>query len=166
MDSLKILSYSLMFLVGFLSCILVVGFLNYNTEKPLSINGLVLMNNQHNESAPSDWIKEGDIVTYGDKVIINVKGASISSYADTGSMRPVLDKDSNGIRIVPQSPDQIKIGDIVTYEKDGSLIVHRIIEEGTDNNGSWFVTKGDNNDFQDSRIYFKDIRYVTIGVLW
>lgn len=166
MDSLKILSYSLVFLIGFLSCIFVLGFLNYSTEKPLSINGLVLLNGQTSANAPSDWVKEENIRVYGDKIILNVKGASISSYADTGSMKPLLDENSNGIRIVPENAGQIKIGDIVSYEKDGSLIVHRVIEKGQDDKGFWFVTKGDNNDSADGKIYFSDIKYVTIGVLW
>jgi len=100
----------------------------------------------------------------GNSITINVPNASISSYAPTGSMKPVFDSGANGIRIVPNSPEQIKVGDIVTFGKDN--IVHRIVEEGKDEGGYWFITKGDNNQVSDGKIRFEDIKYVTIGVLY
>ena len=117
-------------------------------------------------SAPSDWVSEKLIEVTKDGVIIKIPKASISRYAPTGSMRPVLDKGANGIRIVPNSPDSIKVGDIVSYKSSSGLIVHRVVEKGTDSKGTYFLVKGDNNAFADGKIRFKDIKYVTVGVIW
>ena len=96
--------------------------------------------------------------------MINIPNASISSYAPTGSMKPTFDQGSNGIRIIPNSAEQIETGDIVTFGDQN--IVHRVIEKGKDEDGYWFVTKGDNNQMSDGKIRFEDIKYVTIGVLY
>ena len=81
-------------------------------------------------------------------------------------MLPVLNEHSNGIRIVPESPDQINIGDIITFQQDKELVVHRVIDKGNDDEGVYFITKGDNNNVTDGRVRFEDVRYVTIGIIW
>ena len=98
--------------------------------------------------------------------MINVREASLSKYAATGSMKPVFDENANGIRIVPKSEDDINVGDIVTYQSGDSLIVHRVIEKNKDKDGVYFIIKGDNNTISDGKIRFKDIKYVTIAVIW
>lgn len=46
---------------------------------------------------------------------------------------------------------ELQIYDIIEYELDGSMIVHRIVEIETDNSGNMiFTTKGDNNDSVDN----------------
>lgn len=159
----KLLIYSLIFLIGFLSCVLI-NFVFAEIEKPLIIGGLSLIS--AGIEAPGDWIKESQIHVYDNAIAIDIDGASLARYAPTGSMKPVLDKDSTGIRIAPKSEEQIKIGDIITFEQDGQLIVHRVIEVGQDSEGTYFITKGDNNNVTDGKVRFKDIRYVTIGILW
>ena len=98
--------------------------------------------------------------------MIYVNNASIGRYASTGSMKPVLDENSHGIRIVPVSESDIHVGDIVTYEKNNELIIHRIIEIGKDENGTYFIPKGDNNPVDDGKIRFSDIKYVTVAMVW
>ena len=157
----RVVNYIIMFLAGLLSGWLVIyAFAFANTEQPF---GLSLGNNAE---APGNWINEKQIQITDNQIIINVANASLSSYAATGSMKPVLDKDSNGIRIIPKAAEQINVGDVVTYEKNNELIVHRVIEKGQDETGEWFIVKGDNNQVDDGKIYFNDIRFVTIGVLW
>ena len=117
-------------------------------------------------AAPSDYIKENQIEITDDKIIIYVENPSLSRYADTGSMIPLLDEYSNGIRIVPDSEEEIYVGDIVTFIRDDKLIVHRVIEKGNDSGGIYFITKGDNSTVSDGKIRFSDIKYKTIGVLW
>ncbi len=153
----RILTYAIIFLVGFLSCMLIVF---AETEMPLG------MNFSGDVEAPNDWVKERQIQVYDNAVVIEIEHASLSRYAPTGSMIPVLDKDSNGIRIVPESEEDIEIGDIITFEEEGQLIVHRVIDKGTDKEGTYFITKGDNNPVSDGKVRFKDIRYVTIGIIW
>lgn len=157
---MRIINYILVFMLGFLSCVLLVYFLAYGKEIP-SAFGL-----SENANAPGDWIAKDSIHVYENAIVIDIDDASLSEYAPSGSMKPTLDKDSNGIRIIPKSDEQIKIGDIITFEKENDLIVHRVIEKGQDENGTWFITQGDNNSGDDGKIRFSDIRYVTIGVLY
>jgi hypothetical protein len=162
MDFEKILKICIIFLFGFLSANLLSYFLVYGVENPFS-NGFSISGM---ENAPQDFVKENQIQIYEDKVVINVKGASISRYAATGSMKPTFDENANGIRIVPKSVDEINVGDIITYQSGDSLIVHRVIEKGTDSEGVYFITKGDNNTVSDGKIRFKDVKYETIAVIW
>jgi len=162
MKYLKILSYVIIFVIGFLSCMLA-SLIYSELEKPLVIGGLSLVSGAE---APGDWIKDSQIHVYENAVVIDIKNAGISRYAPTGSMKPILDENSNGIRIVPENPKQIKIGDIITFEQDGELIVHRVIDIGTDEQGVYFITKGDNNNVTDGKIRFKDVRYVVVGIIW
>jgi signal peptidase I len=81
-------------------------------------------------------------------------------------MIPLFDKGANGIRIVPRNEEDIKVGDIITYESDNGLIVHRVIEIGHDDEGPYFVPKGDNNWFSDGKVRFEQIKYVTVAVVY
>jgi len=163
MNTNKIFKISFIFLLGFLSANILGLYFVYGFEIPASFDYLGV---SFDNSTPFDFIKENDIQVYEDKIIINVDGASIGKYASTGSMKPVLDSDSNGIRIKPQSEKDVHIGDIITFRQEGYLIIHRVIDIGTDNEGTYFITKGDNNDIIDGKIRFKDIEYITIGVIW
>jgi signal peptidase I len=157
----------LTFIAGFLSCFLIIYSLSFiNLEKPLELGGLKQVSTLSNETSPGDWISSNQIQVYSDKLIIDISGISISNYAPTGSMRPVFDAGHNGIRIVPTNENQLKMGDIISFQKGSDLIVHRIVDKGLDENGIYFITKGDNNLQSDERVYFKDIKYVTIGILY
>lgn len=158
----KILKICIIFLFGFLSANLLSYYIVNGLENPFS-NGFGL---SQGNNAPQDFVKENQIQVYDDKVVINVKGASISRYAATGSMKPTFDENANGIRIIPQSEDEINVGDIITYQSEDGLIVHRVVEKSTDKEGVYFITKGDNNTVSDGKIRFKDIKYVTIAIIW
>lgn len=151
-------------MLGFLSANLIGFYFVYGTETPLSFFNITLDNDS--ASTPSDFVTEDQIQVYDDKIVINIEDASISEYAATGSMIPILDENTNGIRIIPDSESDIHIGDIITFTQDNMLIIHRVIEIGTDSEGTYFVTKGDNNSIDDGKIRFKDIKYITIGVIW
>ena len=167
MESDKIFGFVLnllVFIVGFISCFLVIYSISSSgIEKPLT--GSLFSSSASSLNAPGDWVKLDQIQVNDDSIVIRVPNASLSSYAATGSMKPALDSSSNGIRIIPNSPEQINVGDIVTYGSEN--IVHRVIEKGTDSQGAWFLTKGDNNNVDDGeKIRFSDIKYVTIGILY
>jgi len=149
----------LAFLTGFLSSY-AINYVYIDKEKPF----LIGFGNISEE--PSDWIKEQDIKVYDDKIIIYVKNALLSRYADTGSMLPVLGKYTSGIKIIPNSAEQIQIGDIISFESGNKLIVHRVIDKGKDEKGVYFVTKGDNNNETDGKIYFPQVKYVTVGLIY
>ena len=81
-------------------------------------------------------------------------------------MLPVLNENTNGIKVVPRSENEISAGDIVTFKQGDYLIVHRVIKKGQDSEGTYFVTKGDNTLFSDGKIRFKDILYKTIVLVY
>lgn len=120
-------------------------------------------------SSPKDRISESDILAYNDKVVINVKNPIIAKFTPTRSMDPVLDSDANAIEIVPTSPEDIHIGDIVSYQSEmiNSVIVHRVVDIGYDSNGVYFTFKGDNNKSSDpERVRFSQIRRIVVGILY
>ena len=142
---------------------LLITFVYNDVEMPLRIGEVSIV---EPSVSPGDWIKEEQIAIYENAIVIDIEGASLSRYAATGSMKPVLDAESNGIRIVPENEEQVEVGDIVTFEKNGELIIHRIIEKGIDEQGTYFITKGDKNNVTDGKIRFKDIKYVTIAIIY
>ena len=156
----KFFAILLIFMLGALSSSFASSFSGY-LEEPLS-----LIYNFSDNLSPSDYLEKEKIVVYPDKVVIKVSGASVSSYASTGSMRPVLDSGANGIRVVPKSEEDIHVGDIISFKTGDSLIIHRVIEKGMDDEGVYFITKGDNNSFSDGKIRFKDIDYLTIAIIY
>ncbi len=159
----RVLKVAFVFLLGFLSCSVLFYVASSGFEMPL---GLAIYQDKSNLSAPSNWVSEDNIHVYNDKLVLDVKGISLSRYASTGSMKPVFDENANGIRVVPVNESQIQVGDIVSFKRGENMIVHRIVEKGIDENGIYFITKGDSNQYPDEKIRFKDIAYVTIGVLY
>ena len=117
--------------------------------------------------SPQDRIKENQIHIYSDKVVIDVEGASWATYADTNSMDPLFDKGTNGIELIPKSPEDLAIGDIAAYETSQGLIVHRIVAINQDSKGVYFTFKGDNNKNSDPfKVRFNQIKYVLIGIIY
>ena len=156
------LDYALMFLLGFFSCALIfVAYFGF-----VGLTGLVVANDDFNLGGPSDWVSGGDIFVFDDEVVIKIDNATLAGYEGTGSMEPVLGAGSTGIRVVPEGAGEVNLGDIVSFRKDGVLIVHRVVEKGMDNEGVYFITKGDNSEFVDEKIRFEDIEYVLVGVVW
>lgn len=149
----------LVFLTGFLSCY-AVNSVYIDTEKPFLIG---LMNSIEQ---PTSRINSSDIIILPDKVILNIKNAVLGKYADTGSMLPTLGEDTKGIRIKPESPEQINIGDIITFKSGNILVVHRVVGKGEDEQGFYFVTKGDNNQETDGKVYFQDVEYVIVALVY
>jgi signal peptidase I len=117
--------------------------------------------------SPSDWVKTNQIEIYDDMVIIRVDNPTWAAFADTNSMDPVLDEGTNGIEIIPDSPDQINIGDIIAYKSSYGTIIHRVVEKGEDEQGIYFLAKGDNNNVNDpKKIRFEDIERVLIALIY
>lgn len=151
------------FFLGVLACALAFE-ASSSIEFPLS-TGFSIFDSSPTE-APFDHVSDDDIVVLDDRVILKIEGATLSNYADSGSMIPVLDEGANGIRVVPKSSDEIEVGDIVSYRIGSILVVHRVIAKGEDADGVWFDVKGDANLIEDGRIRFEDIEYLTVGVIY
>ncbi len=119
--------------------------------------------------SPSDRIKEDDIYIFNRRIIINIDNPIVARFTDTKSMEPVINKDSNAIEIAPKNPDEIQVGDIISYETTLSkgIVIHRVIEKGIDEEGIYFITKGDNLGYSDpQKIRFSQIKRVVVGILY
>jgi hypothetical protein len=152
-------SYVLIFILGFFSCALI-GFL---ISQAFSITGFAV---ESDIRSPGNWIDKDDIIIFEEGVILNISNASLSSYAETGSMKPFLDHNSNGIRIKPRAGDEIGVGDIISYRFFDGLLIHRVIEKGVDEKGIYFIAKGDDNLIRDHKIRFEEIEWVTIAIIY
>jgi len=124
-----LIMFSIVFLLGFLSANIASFYLISGLEVPF------LFWNSSNDDAPFDFIDERDIKVYHDRIVIFIDDASLSKYAPTGSMLPIFDQGANGIRIAPNSEEDIHVGDIISYERAGRLIVHRVVEKGIEEEG-------------------------------
>ena len=158
-----LIEFVIIFLIGFLSAYLLnYSLLEFNIEKPFSLS--ILSGGEL--KAPSDTVNSENIEVYEDRVVLKIKNAQLSRYAPTGSMMPALSEESNGIRITPKDESEINVGDLVTFKVAGELIIHRVIEKGLDEEGVYFITKGDNNPVSDGKIRFIDIVGKTIALIY
>lgn len=142
------------------------GFISGIISNKETLREFPLSSNNYEEASPSDYIQEDNIKLYKDRVVILIDNPSISSYADTNSMLPVLDAGSNGIKFVPKSEKEIKVGDIISFKSENKIIVHRVVNIGSDELGTYFITKGDNNKYADEKIRFSDIVSKTIAIIY
>jgi len=83
--------------------------------------------------------------------IFNHKMIAIAS----NSMKPVF---SRGDAIIYEkvSAEEVNIGDVLVFERDGKIITHRVIRKYTTNDDIIFVTKGDSNNAEDSGFVHKN----------
>ncbi|MBU0666713.1 MAG: hypothetical protein KKC26_05105 [Nanoarchaeota archaeon] len=121
------------------------------------------------KASPSDWISEEQIQVQDDKIIININDAVIAKVTDTHSLEPTIDKNTHIIQIKPQNESDIRIGDIVAYESQltSNLILHRVVSKGKDEDGWFFVMKGDNVGVPDPEsVRFSQIKWVVVGIMY
>ena len=161
---MKILSVSLLilgFCLGFLVSLAILNLPAF--ELPLSIS------KSEEQNSPYNHISEDDIHVYDDKILLDVKGASWSTFADTNSMDPIIDKGANGLEIKPTTYLDVHVGYIISFKSNyiQGLLVHRFSKTGFDNQGWYAITKGDNNNNEDpGKVRFNDIEGVVIGVIY
>lgn len=67
----------------------------------------------------------------------------------TESMEPELKK-GDAIIIKKVSEDQLRVNDVVTFKINGEIITHRIVRIDDVNSEKFYITKGDNNNVEDS----------------
>ena len=119
--------------------------------------------------SPADRITAADIRQANNYIkIVNLDRYDnfwIAQYSDTGSMDNILDVEANGI-YVSDSIDSIQIGDIISFNRYGDSISHRVLDIKFDDEGKYFLTKGDNSIKTVEIVRPKDINGVLIGVLY
>ncbi len=81
-----------------------------------------------------------------DKATLHVAQPFGAVLTDSDSMRPVMDEDTMLVQIPPEQRE-IRPGDIIAFTANYSatIIVHRVIAVGKDDEGWFAITKGDNN---------------------
>ena len=74
----------------------------------------------------------------------------------SGSMEPTL-KVNDLIFVTPvKDTNSLEIGDVIVYQSEGELIIHRIIAFNED--GETLITKGDANNIEDEPIFYTQIK--------
>ena len=119
--------------------------------------------------SPLDRIREDQILVTNERIVINLKGAEWASFTDTNSMDPVIDAGAHAIEIIPKSEDDIQVGDIAAYESEYAegTIIHRIVHKGEDEQGTYFVLKGDNNPINDpGKVRFEQIKRLVVAIIY
>lgn len=159
MDLLQKIEFGIVLLLLFFHVIFLLNNLN-------TMSNLFQFETKEVLNAPSDFISEDKIITYPNKVVLEIENYSLSKYAPTKSMVPLFDSGANGIGIKPKSEDELHVGDIITFRQGKDLIVHRIVEKGIDKKGYFFITKGDNNNITDGKIRFSQIDSVLVVLIY
>ena len=118
-------------------------------------------------ASPSDWIQENQIKVYRNKVVLNIEDASWAKFTNTNSMDPFLDENSNAIEILPDNPNDINVGDVISYRTFFGTVIHRVIDKGQDEQGIYYIVKGDNNQQQDLyKIRYENVKGVVVAVIY
>lgn len=126
-------------------------------------------NSTRDKPSPEHYVPENEIRVYTDHVTLDVKNVQWATFADTKSMLPLINNESHGLQIIPKCPDEIEVGDIVSYSSQYSdgIIIHRIVYKDTDNQGTYFILKGDNNPTNDpGKIRCNQIQRRLIGIIY
>lgn len=119
--------------------------------------------------SPFDHISQDNIFVYDDKVVINIDNPAWAQFTDTNSMDPVIDIGSNSIEIKPRTPEDVHIGDIVSYKSKliEGVIIHRVVAINEDAEGFYYTLKGDNNLISDpEKVRFDQVEGVVVGVIY
>ena len=160
MKILNIALITLVFLLGW-TANSVYSQYNLNFEKP-SIIGMVTLS----QDSPSNRLSLENLQFYPNRVVITYNGISGTTYADTKSMLPTINKDSIGLEIPVTAETDLNEGDIVAYENSNKeLLVHRI--KNVIEQGKFYIVAGDNTkSFGSEVISRSQIKYVNIGLLY
>lgn len=121
------------------------------------------------KESPRDRIPEKAIAVYKDRVILDMQDVEWATFTDTHSMEPVIFAGANALEMRPKSEDDIKVGDIVSYKSEYAKgnIIHRVVYKGNDEEGTYFIMKGDNLPTSDpGRVRFTQVERVVIGLIY
>jgi hypothetical protein len=118
--------------------------------------------------SPGDHISEDQIRVYDDRVVLVLDNPTWSTFTNTNSMDPVLDKGANGIEVKPKSEQDISVGDVISYKtRDNRIVIHRVIDISSDEKGIYYTMKGDNNPTADAeRVRFKNVMGILVAVVY
>ncbi len=110
--------------------------------------------------SPGNYLNENQFYATKTNLLINQPNIQLTRYTNTNSMDPVLDENSNGIEL-PYTGQTLHPGDIISYEKNKTLYIHRIINITNDD----YTVKGDNTTTTET-IQKEQLRGILIGILY
>ncbi len=108
-----------------------------------------------------DQIRVGDAFT-----LIDVPNLEWAVIDNSTSMLPVLGSGTHVLQGTPSHEAELQVGDIVSINKEGLIVIHRIIDIGKDEQGWYAITKGDNNAVADGKVRFNQIDRVLVGIIY
>ena len=160
---------TILLFIAFLLGALSTSILAELTDSPLPSISALGLGHTPDVPSPQDRIPEAAIQVFDDRVVIRLDDPQWATFTDTNSMDPVIDAGANAIQLIPKSEADIQVGDIVSYESrffDG-IIIHRVVYKGADEQGAYFVLKGDNNPTNDpGKVRFEQVRRVVVGIVY
>jgi multidrug efflux pump subunit AcrA (membrane-fusion protein) len=131
---------------------------------------IALFENPNDVPSPYDSVSDSRIHVLPNRIEIDVAGAIPAKFTDTNSMDPVIDTEATAIEVSITDESQVHVGDIVSYVTPlapGSTVVHRVVEIGTDEDGWFVITKGDNLGTTDpAKVRLSQLRRKVIGIIY
>lgn len=122
------------------------------------------------QPSPHDWVSMDDIHVESSRFWVSAPAGyqlEWNMLANTNSMDPTMDETANAVQIIPKSRSDIHIGDVISYETDFGIIIHRVVAIGNDSQGWYAVTQGDNISFPDpEKVRFPQIRRIVIAIIY
>jgi len=135
-------------------------------EHELALERIRLLESSSKHS-PKNRISDSQITIANNRVIINIENPYTSTFSNTNSMLPLLSNTARAIQIIPISFEELLLGDVISYELNDRIVIHRIIELGFDEAGWYAITKGDNNIHVDpDKVRFEQVRRVLVAVIY
>jgi hypothetical protein len=91
-------------------------------------------------------IMESQLRMYEGKICVDLEGeVLIASFTPTGSMLPTLSSRNLAIQMKPENESDVRVGDIVAYQREDYIVVHRVVDITENGNITYYQVKGDNN---------------------
>jgi signal peptidase I len=116
---------------------------------------------------PKHRILKEQVKVNSNNAIIEVKDLVLARFTKSGSMLPTITADSLALEIIPNSSEEIQVGDVISYFYNNKMIIHRVLEIGFDEDGWYAITKGDNvKTIDPEKVRFNMVQRVLVGILY
>jgi len=118
--------------------------------------------------SPSNALTTDNVQVYSDRAVIQ-GDFTWAVFTDTKSMEPTLTASSQALLRPVSSIQDIGQGDIIAFsiENNAYPIIHRIVATGTDTDGWYAITKGDNVPHDDPyKVRFEQVTGAVVAILY
>ncbi|MEM3154376.1 MAG: signal peptidase I [Candidatus Woesearchaeota archaeon] len=107
------------------------------------------------------------IKVYADRVEIGYAGLNYATV-NSNSMAPIITDKSVVFEKVPESPDEIKVGDVISFYEpsENAIVLHAVIEVLDANEGTFYKTKGLANPEADPWLVpYDNVKGIMVGTV-